>query len=53
MKVMSILLIAAGIVGMVVSAALPVVGVAGLIGSVAMLITGIGFFLRCCGFWKK
>lgn len=53
MKGITILLIVAGIVGLAVSAALPTVGIAGLIGSVAMLITGIGFFLRCCGYWKK
>lgn len=53
MKGITILLIAAGIVGLTVSAAFPAVGIAGLIGSVAMLIIGIGFFLRCCAFWRK
>jgi membrane-bound ClpP family serine protease len=53
MKGLAIVLIVVGIVGLVVSAVLPVVGIAGVIGSVAMLITGIGFFLRCCSFWKR
>lgn len=53
MKGLAIVLIVVGIVGLVAAAALPVVGIAGLIGSLAMLITGLGFFLRCCYFWKK
>ncbi len=54
MKAITILLIVAGIIGLVVSAILPLLlGIPGLIGSVALLLTGIGFLLRCCTTWKK
>ena len=54
MKAMTILLIVAGILGLIASAVFPVlVGIPGLTGSIAMLLTGIGFFLRCCAPWRK
>lgn len=54
MKMISALLIALGIIGLVVSAIFPaVLGVPGLIGSLALLLTGLGFFLRCCYSMKR
>jgi hypothetical protein len=54
MKMLSAVLIALGIIGLIFSAIFPVIlGVAGLIGSLALLLTGLGFFLRCCYSMRK
>jgi len=54
MKAIAIVLIVAGIAGLIVSAIVPaIVGIAGIIGSIALLLTGIGFLLRCCYSWKN
>jgi hypothetical protein len=47
----AVALIIVGIVGLILSAVLPVIGIPGIIGSVAALLAGIGFliFLCVCG----
>jgi hypothetical protein len=47
MKVITIALIAAGILGLILSAALPIIGLAAAPGAMAALLTGIGFFILC------
>jgi len=49
MKAIVTVLIVAGIVGLVLSAAFPVlIGIPGTIGSVAVLLVGIGFLIHSC-----
>ncbi len=47
MRIVAIALIIVGIIGLILSAVLPVVGIPGIIGSVAALLSGIGFLMLC------
>lgn len=47
MRLIAVALIIVGIVGLVLSAALPVIGLPGIIGGVAALLSGIGFLVLC------
>mgnify|MGYP000846046905 CR=1 FL=1 len=47
MKLITVALIVVGVLGLILSAVLPVVGLAGIIGALAALLTGIGFFILC------
>ncbi len=54
MKAIAALLIVVGIVGLVFSAIFPaILGIPGIIGSLALLLTGLGFFMFCCGGFRK
>ena len=54
MKAIAALLIVVGIVGLVFSAVFPaILGIPGIIGSLALLLTGLGFFMFCCGGFRK
>ena len=49
MKVIAILLLIAGVVGLILSALFPALCLAGILGAVAALLSGLGFLLmgRC------
>ena len=45
MKVIAILLLVAGVVGLILSALFPALCLAGILGAVAALLSGLGFLL--------
>jgi tetrahydromethanopterin S-methyltransferase subunit C len=49
MKATMIVLIVAGIAGLIFSAVFPIIiGVPGALGSIAVLLTGLGFLIHFC-----
>ena len=58
MKVIAILLLVAGVVGLILSALFPALSLAGILGAVAALLSGLGFLLMgrcrpCCQRWAN
>ena len=47
MRIIAVALIIVGIVGLILSAVLPIIGIPGVIGGVAALLSGIGFLMLC------